>query len=75
MDALNMRYIVEFNNFLIFCKQKHATVFVLNSLYWASYMKYNLNFVMELFKHSSEYTHTIESNNLCLVKIVVETAK
>jgi hypothetical protein len=26
---------------------------------------------VELLKHSSEYTYTIESNNLCLVKIVV----
>jgi hypothetical protein len=35
-------------------------------------MKYNLNFVMELFKHSNEYTYTIESNDICLVKIVVQ---
>jgi hypothetical protein len=46
---------------------------ILNSLYWASYIKYNLiNFVMKLFKHCNEYTYTIESNNLHLVKIVVQ---
>jgi hypothetical protein len=68
---------MEFDHFFfIFCKQNMPqSLFkfpILNSLYFASYIKYNLNSVMELFKHSSEYTYTIESNNLCLVKIVVQ---
>ena len=67
---------MEFDHFLIFLNnymlQFLFTFPILNNLYWASYIKYNLNFVMELFKHSSEYTYTIESNNLCMIKIVVQ---